>query len=254
MAQLGLKHQVLHGSGARMDILSDGEVDLVVTSPPYFSEVTEAKLSARRRDQYLLHEVENELYTFVGNLRPIFDEVHRVLRSGRAFVLQTKDIRYGECLIPLSDQHVAVARTCGFQLVTRFSWVPALSHLRRRPRFLSQRRVGQFRVTDGEIFIVMGKPTLDLRGGIVDVNVDLNKLALPVWRMPFRRRKDDHPHVSPRPVLQALIGLLSERGDLVVDPFAGYGTTIEVAKSLKRSAIGWDIEINCVAEANRRLQ
>ena len=72
--------------------------------------------------------------------------------------------------------------------------------------------------------------------------------------MPFRRRKDDHPFVSPRPVVKQLMLLLSEAGDLVVDPFAGYGTVIEVSQSIGRSGVGWDVDIACVREANKRLR
>ena len=107
---------------------------------------------------------------------------------------------------------------------------------------------------DGETFLVFAKSSgLEARGKIADVAYDLQDLAAPVWRMPFRRRKDDHIHVSPRPVIKTLIGLLSEINDLVVDPFAGHGTIIEQAKNLQRSALGWDIDADCVAEANRRL-
>ena len=254
MAILAMDHQVLHGSGARMDVLSDDQVDLVITSPPYFSEITQARLEQPRSEQKQIREVENELYAFAGGLRPVFKEIYRVIKPGRALVIQSKDIRYGDCLIPLSDQHLSVAVSCGFQLVTRFNWVPIFSHIRRRPQFLTQKRVGQFRVEDGETFLVLAKSsTLEVRGKISDVTFEFKDLAAPVWRMPFRRRKDDHIHVSPRPVIKTLIGLLSEINDLVVDPFAGYGTIIEQAKSLQRSAIGWDIDADCVAEANRRL-
>lgn len=255
MEILGLDHRVVHGNGARMDLLGDGEVDLVLTSPPYFSQETERKLTIPRARQTAIHDVENELFAFAGGLRPVFREVHRVLKSGRALVIQSKDIRYGDFLIPLSDQHLSVAMSCGFHLVSRFSWVPQQSHIRRRPLFLSQKRVGQFRVDSGETFLILAKsPGLKARGLIEDLSSDLNEMSLPLWRMSFRRRRDDHPHVSPRPVIKRLICLLTETGDLVVDPFAGYGTILTVAKSLNRAAIGWEIDEECVQEANTRLQ
>jgi DNA modification methylase len=55
-------------------------------------------------------------------------------------------------------------------------------------------------------------------------------------------------------VIKNLITLLSEPGDLIIDPFAGYGTILSMAKSLDRSAIGWEIDADCVHEANKRLQ
>lgn len=255
MEILGLDHRVIHGHGARMDLLGDSEADLVITSPPYFSEETERKLTVPRKKQTAIHDVENELYAFAGGLRPVFSEIHRILKSGRALVIQSKDIRYGEFLIPLSDQHLSVAMSCGFHLVSRFNWVPQQSHIRRRPLFLSQRRIGQFRVDSGETFLILAKsPGLTARNLIEDLSSDLKELSLPLWKMPFRRRRDDHPHVSPRPVIKRLIGLLTEAGDLVVDPFAGYGTILTVAKALNRATIGWEINEDYVQEANTRLQ
>jgi len=255
MGVLDAIHKVLHGNGARMDLLGESEADLVLTSPPYFSKETEAKLKLPRAQQKDIHAVENELFAFASNLRPVFSEIYRVLKVGRALIIQSKDIRFGEFLIPLSDQHLSIAMSCGFHLVCRFNWVPHQSHISRRPLFLSKRQVGQFRVESGETFLILAKPPgLTTRSSLQSIEANLNDLSLPLWRMPFRRRKDDHPHVSPRPVIKNLITLLSEPGDLVVDPFAGYGTVISVAKTLNRSAIGWEIDANCVQEANKRLQ
>lgn len=255
MGVLEATHMVIHGNGARMDLLGDGEADLVLTSPPYFSKETEAKLKLPRALQKDIHAVENELFAFASSLRPVFSEIYRVLKAGRALIVQSKDIRFGEFLIPLSDQHLNIAMSCGFHLVCRFNWVPHQFHISRRPLFLSKKRVGQFRVESGETFLILAKPPgLTTRSSLQSIEANLNDLSLPVWRMPFRRRKDDHPHVSPRPVIKNLITLLSEPGDLVVDPFAGYGTIISVAKTLNRSAIGWEIDANCVQEANKRLQ
>ena len=255
MEILGLNHRVLHGNGARMDLLSDGEADLVLTSPPYFSKETESKLKLARAQQKDIHALQNELFAFASSLRPVFAEIHRVLKAGRALIIQSKDIRFGEFLIPLSDQHLSIAMSCGFHLVCRFNWVPHQSHISRRPLFLSQKLVGQFRVDSGETFLILAKPPgLTARSNLEEIEMNLNELSLPLWRIPFRRRKDDHPHVSPRPVIKNLITLLSEAGDLIVDPFAGYGTILSMAKSLNRSAIGWEIDADCVQTANERLQ
>jgi DNA modification methylase len=255
MGVLDAIHKVLHGNGARMDLLGDSEADLVLTSPPYFSKETEAKLKLPRAQQKDIHTVENEFFAFASSLRPVFSEIYRVLKVGRALIIQSKDIRFGEFLIPLSDQHLSIAMSCGFHLVCRFNWVPHQSHISRRPLFLSKRQVGQFRVESGETFLILAKPPgITTRSSLQSIEANLNDLSLPLWQMPFRRRKDDHTHVSPRPVIKNLIRLLSEPGDLVVDPFAGYGTIISVAKTLNRSAIGWEIDANCVQEANKRLQ
>ncbi|MCS7171264.1 MAG: site-specific DNA-methyltransferase, partial [Aquificaceae bacterium] len=46
-----------------------------------------------------------------------------------------------------------------------------------------------------------------------------------------------HSAIYPRKLVAELIKLLSKEGDLVLDPFAGSGTTLLVAKELKRRSI-----------------
>ena len=255
MEVLGHVYTVIHGSASRMDLLSNNQVDLVLTSPPYFCKEIEARLSLPRKDQKNENMVFRDIYSFATALRPCFEEIYRVLKPGRAFVIQTKDIRYGNILIPLSDHHLSIAMSCGFNLISRFNWVPFQSSFKRMPGILTKKKVGQFRVSTGETFLILAKGlSLDCRDSLDSANMNISSLISPLWRMPFRRKKDDHPHVSPRPVIKNIISLLSHEDDLVVDPFAGYGTIIEVSRSLKRLAIGWEIDQECVNEALKRLR
>jgi len=45
----------------------------------------------------------------------------------------------------------------------------------------------------------------------------------------------------------------SKEGDLIVDPFAGRGTTLIVARELNRQFIGFDINPSYVKAANKYL-
>jgi len=53
-------------------------------------------------------------------------------------------------------------------------------------------------------------------------------------------RRRIHPHQSPPDLLQKLIRLYSRRGDLVVDPFAGSGSTVTEAAMLGRRGLGYE--------------
>lgn len=254
METLGFENSVIHGNGARMDVLADGQADLVFTSPPYFPDVIFERLVVPKSEQTDIAGVENQILSFARTLRPVFEEIARVLNAGRALVIQTKDIRYGDFLIPLSDAHLSVATSCGFHLVTKVFWVPSKFEAKRLPAFLRSKKVGQFQSYDSEIFLVLAQSGgLEKRGKISSTSMELRELARPLWRMPFRRRKDDHPFVSPRPVVEQLLHLLTEEGDLIVDPFAGFGTVIDVAKKNDRIGVGWDVDEECVEEANRKL-
>ncbi len=54
--------------------------------------------------------------------------------------------------------------------------------------------------------------------------------------------RPDHPCPKPLPLMRRLIEQFTDAGDLILDPFAGSGTTLRAAKDLGRRAIG--IEIN----------
>jgi DNA modification methylase len=67
-------------------------------------------------------------------------------------------------------------------------------------------------------------------------------------------RVDNGEHQSPKPtdLMRALLRVVSDVGDLVVDPFMGSGGTLVAAKQLGRRAIGVEIEDRYCRVAARR--
>ena len=59
---------------------------------------------------------------------------------------------------------------------------------------------------------------------------------------------------KPRALLERIIKASSNAGDLVLDPYAGTGTTLVVAKKLARRFVGCDIDPEAVRISNNRLQ
>jgi site-specific DNA-methyltransferase (adenine-specific) len=62
-----------------------------------------------------------------------------------------------------------------------------------------------------------------------------------------------HPTEKPIEIMKRLIEMLSQRSDIVLDPFMGSGTTLRAAKDLGRRAIGIEIEEKYCEIAAKRM-
>lgn len=63
-----------------------------------------------------------------------------------------------------------------------------------------------------------------------------------------------HPTMKPEPLMLELIELFTDAGELVIDPFAGSGTTGVAALRRGRRFLGCEINAEYAARANERLQ
>jgi site-specific DNA-methyltransferase (adenine-specific) len=73
---------------------------------------------------------------------------------------------------------------------------------------------------------------------------------------PSKKEKGEynfHKTVKPVDVCRYLIALTTRENDLVLDPFAGSGTTLVAAKQIKRNFIGIDLNSEYVIIAKQRL-
>ncbi|MFZ6024391.1 MAG: DNA-methyltransferase [Bacteroidota bacterium] len=79
-----------------------------------------------------------------------------------------------------------------------------------------------------------------------------------VWEIPYlnpkAKERTGYPTQKPVLLLNQIINIATDEGDLVLDPFCGSGTTCVSAKSLKRQFLGIDISIDAVELTNSRLE
>lgn len=79
-----------------------------------------------------------------------------------------------------------------------------------------------------------------------------------VWEIPYlnpkAKERTGYPTQKPVLLLNQILNIVTEEGDLVLDPFCGSGTTCVSAKYLKRNYIGIDISTDAVTLANSRLE
>ena len=83
------------------------------------------------------------------------------------------------------------------------------------------------------------------------------------WYIPIcsgkeRLRKDNnqrsHPTQKPEALLYRILLASTNKGDLILDPFSGSGTTAVVAKKLQRNFIGFEQDLNYIKLAKKRLK
>lgn len=83
-------------------------------------------------------------------------------------------------------------------------------------------------------------------------------LVSDVWtdihRIRHKKRRDEHPCQLPVPLLERLILMSTDEGDIVLDPFIGTGTTAIAAKRMGRKYIGIDIEPYYVQLSKSKLE
>ena len=79
-----------------------------------------------------------------------------------------------------------------------------------------------------------------------------------MWYFPrvcgtFKERMGFHGCQMPEHLLGRIIRAATNEGDVVMDPFAGSGTTLAVAKKLGRRCVGFELSEDYAAQVTRRL-
>ncbi len=93
------------------------------------------------------------------------------------------------------------------------------------------------------------------RNGFTIIRIHGNRLKRDVITTPVESLKGSpHPAIYPVQIVEELIRLLTERGDVVLDPFVGAGSTAVAAVKTGRTYIGIDINESYCTYARERLQ
>lgn len=214
---------------------------LVFTSPPYFNAKPECYESLTY-DHYL---------AFLGD---VFKKCHSILSEGRFLVVNTSPVLVRRTSRSTSSKRLPipydlhpVLRDIGFDFIDDIIWRKpegAGWNLGRGRRFAADRQPLQYKaVSVTENVMVYRKSTeklidWNIRNHPVPEDVQLSKIddgyeRTNVWDIHPASHKR-HPAVFPDALAERVIRYYSFRNDLVLDPFAGTGTTGRVAGKLER--------------------
>ena len=208
-----------------------GSVDLVLTDPPYtISRKTGFANVKNGVDRFAVSMDFGKWDHKAINLPHFTEACYRVLRQGGTAIIWYD-------LWKISDLEQAM-QEAGFKMIRLVIWqktnpVP----LNQSTTYLSNSR---------EVAVVgvkYGRPTFH------------SKYDKGIYEYPIPRHggKRVHPTQKPVDLFAELIAKHSNKGDLVVDPFIGSGTTAVAAAKLGRRIRGCDIDPDYVKAARRRL-
>lgn len=226
--------------------LPDNCIDLIFTSPPYnFGLEYE-----NHKDGINWNEYFNKLFRIfkecirvlkyggriVVNVQPLFSDyipIHHIISN---FFMENKLIWKGEILW---EKHNYNCKYTAWG-----SWKsPSNPYLKYTWEFL-------------EIF---SKGTLKHYGKYSNADItadEFKKWVYAKWDITpeYNMKKYGHPAMFPEELAERVIKLFSFRGDVVLDPFNGVGTTCVVAKRLGRKYTGIDISEEYCKKAEERLR
>jgi site-specific DNA-methyltransferase (adenine-specific) len=229
-------------SSEEMSELPDGSVHLMVTSPPY---------NARKEyDQDLSLEEYRDL------LRRVFRETYRVLVSGGRACVNVANLGR-KPYIPLHAYVIDDMLDLGYLMRGEIIWDKGGS-ASRSTAWGSWRSAANPVLRDvHEYILIFSKETLARRADGRTATISKESFldwTKSVWTFPaVTARQVGHPAPFPEELPRRLIELYTYRGDVVLDPFCGSGTTCVAALRAGRRYVGYEVEPSYIRLAEKRL-
>lgn len=234
--------RIFHASSTDMRQLPDNSVHLMITSPPYnVGKEYDADLSL---DEYL------------SMLRQVWMETFRVLVPGGRACINVANLGR-KPYIPLHSFIIQDMLDIGFRMRGEIIWNKAASS-GTSTAWGSWMSASNPTLRDvHEYILVFSKGSFGRKRGNRQNSItreEFLEFTKSVWEFPTESaRRVGHPAPFPIELPYRLISLYSFVGDIVLDPFCGSGTTCLAAIKTKRRYIGYEIEEEYVALAQRRI-
>lgn len=224
-----------------MGHVPDSSVGLAFTSPPYNVG----------KD----FDGDVALVDYLALIGRVAREVRRILVPGGRYVVNVANLGRNP-YIPLHAYFYAVHGAAGFFPVGEVIWRKSKG-MNGNCAWGSWRSAAAPRLRDvHEYLLVFAKDAASRSDkGESDITADeFMASTLSVWEIPPESAKRvGHPAPFPVPLAERVIRLFSYAGDVVLDPFAGSGTTCVAAKMLGRHFVGYDIDPTYCDLAKERI-
>lgn len=236
-------------------------VSLTVTSPPYHNAINYDEHQASQK--WYRGTVGVSIESWLEEMKQVFSQVYQVTKSGGyCCIVIGNEIVEGKIKLPLPAL-LSVELTKndnGWKFFEEIIWNKVTGG-KKRFRVTVQHPYPTYyypNIMHEQIIILRKVPfhnVKDKKSRLRINNIMKKEMANSVWHIapvPPSYRKF-HPAAFPEEIPYRLIQLYSNVGDVVLDPFAGSGQTLKMAKFLKRRYIGVDKSEKYVKIASKRV-
>jgi modification methylase len=233
--------RIWNHSAERMPELVDNCVALMITSPPYHVG----------KD----YDSDETFPEYLGLLERVFSECHRVLEPGGRAVVNVANLGRRP-YISLSSHIVGMMEDIGYLMRGEVIW-------RKSKAVSGSTAWGSWMSPSNPIFrdvheyclcFSKGRWARVRRGESTITRDEFLEATLSVWDIqPESASRVGHPAPFPVALPRRFMELYTYRGDLVLDPFIGSGSTAVAAVECGRRYAGYETNPEYVAVADRRI-
>lgn len=270
-------NKVFIGDSRRMSEIENSFVDIIITSPPYFSIKDYSKdgyqdLSHCKKVTGQLGDI-GQFDEFISQLLGVWRECERVLKPNGKLIINTplvpmlkKDMSTHENR-HIFDLNSAIQQSIltslgSIYLVDTYVWNRTNSSKKLMfgsypypPNFYAQNTIEFITV-----YVKSGKSrkvTENIKNKSRLTQDEWVEFTKQIWDIPIPNKSDKafgkHSALMPEEIVRRCVRLYSFFGDVVLDPFAGSGTTLKVAKELGRDFIGYELVESYSEVINEKL-
>jgi site-specific DNA-methyltransferase (adenine-specific) len=237
------RNQIFCKSSEHMEELPDNSIHLMITSPPY-------NASKDYDDNLSLAE-------YLRLLKQVWTETYRVLVPGGRACINIANLGR-KPYIPLHTYIIEDMQEIGFLMRGEIIWNKA-SSASPSTAWGSWLSAANPVLRDvHEYILVFCKDSFSRNREERENTIQKEEFlewTKSVWTFPaVSAKKIGHPAPFPEELPHRLIQLYSFKGDAVLDPFAGSGTTCLSALKSERCYVGYDISEEYIRLANRRME
>jgi modification methylase len=258
-------HQMILGDARDLTFISGESVHLVATSPPYFN----LKSYASDADGRQLGRIDDYEH-FLDELDRVWGECARILVPGGRICCVIGDILIPRRadgrhrVLPLPSDIQVRSRKNGLDNLTPILWFKIGNRTNEAGGGSSgyygkPYQPGAIIKNDIEHVVMLRKPggyrtTPMIQRALSMIQRDeMNAWMRPVWSdIRGASLRDGHPAPFPLEMAERLIRMFSFAGDVVLDPFAGSGSTATAAIRAGRNSISVEVEEEYLNAATRR--